>query len=161
LTHIAIENYLQLENERLIMLDHESVFENFLKTKGLKLTKPRKIILDEVFKDHGHFNVDALYDLIRKDHNNVSRATIYRTMPLLVGSGLIKQSLRCQAKDHYEHIHGHPSHLHLICVKCGRIIEVESKSIEATLLDLSQKKGFTIKEFNVGAKGICKKCNNK
>ncbi|HHE38558.1 MAG TPA: transcriptional repressor [Candidatus Cloacimonetes bacterium] len=143
------------------MLNHERIFENFLKTKSLKLTKPRKIILEEVFKNHGHFNVDILFDQIRNKHDNVSRATIYRTMPLLVGSGLIKQSLRCQAKDHYEHIHGHPSHLHLICVKCGRIIEVPSKEIETILLDVAQEKDFTIKEFNIGAKGICKRCRKK
>ena len=95
------------------MQEHEQLFSEFLKTKGLKLTSPRKVILDTIFTYHQHFNVDALYEVIRKDHQNVSRATIYRTMPLLVESGLIKQSLRCQSKYHYEHIHGHEDHLHL------------------------------------------------
>ena len=143
------------------MKEHEKIFKEFLKTKGLKLTAPRRIILDTIFTYHRHFNVDALYDVIRKDHNNVSRATIYRTMPLLVESGLIKQSLRCQSKDHYEHIHGHEDHLHFLCIKCGNIIEVESGDIEKALNKLAEKKNFKISDYNLGAKGICQKCQMK
>lgn len=143
------------------MQEHEKLFSDFLKTKGLKLTSPRRVILDIIFTYHRHFNVDALYDVIRKDHQNVSRATIYRTMPLLVESGLIKQSLRCQSKDHYEHIHGHEDHLHFLCIKCGDIIEVESVEIEKALDKLSAKKNFIINDYNLGAKGICEKCQAK
>ncbi len=143
------------------MGNENRVFGKYLISKGLKLTKPRKIILDTVFATHKHFNVDELYDLIRKKHKDVSRATIYRTIPLLVDSGLIKQSLRCLAKDHYEHTYGHDRHLHLICEKCGKIIEVESKETENILNELAKKHNFNIREFNVGAKGICKKCRNK
>ncbi len=143
------------------MVNENLVFGKYLISKGLKLTKPRKIILDTVFATHKHFNVDELYDLIRKKHKDVSRATIYRTIPLLVDSGLIKQSLRCLAKDHYEHTYGHDRHLHLICEKCGKIIEVESREAENILNELAKKHNFHIKEFNVGARGICKKCRNK
>lgn len=143
------------------MKEHEKLFKNFLKTKGLKLTVPRKAILDTIFTYHRHFNVDALYDVIRKDHRNVSRATIYRTMPLLVESGLIKQSLRCQSKDHYEHIHGHSDHLHLLCVKCGDIIEVESSEIDKALANLAETKNFILNDYNLSAKGICENCRRK
>ena len=140
------------------MEKQERIFEDFLKTKELKLTQPRKIILNTVFATHKHFNVDELYDQIRKKHKDVSRATIYRTIPLLVESGLIKQSLRCLAKDHYEHTYGHDRHLHLNCEKCGKIIEVESKEAENILNKLAKLHNFDIKEYNVGAKGLCKKC---
>jgi Fur family transcriptional regulator, ferric uptake regulator len=143
------------------MQEHEKLFSEFLKTKGLKLTSPRRVILDTIFTYHQHFNVDALYDVIRKNHQNVSRATIYRTMPLLVESGLIKQSLRCQSKDHYEHIHGHDDHLHFLCIKCGNIIEVGSKEIEKTLKKLAATKNFEISDYNLGAKGICDSCQKK
>ncbi len=134
------------------------IFENFLKTKGLKLTKPRQVILDVVFETHTHFNVDELYDIIKKDHQNVSLATIYRTMPLLVNSGLIKQSHRSQSKEHFEHIHGHADHLHLICSNCGNLIEEESKELENKLNTLAKKHNFVIEEFNINAKGKCFKC---
>ncbi|MDN5353966.1 MAG: Fur family transcriptional regulator, ferric uptake regulator [Candidatus Cloacimonadota bacterium] len=142
------------------MKKEEAIFRDFLKTKGLKLTKPRRIILNAVFSTHEHFNVDALYDIIRKRHKNVSRATIYRTMPLMIEAGLIKQALRCQAKDHYEHIFGHKSHLHFICDKCGKIVEKESKQVEKIIKDLAETEGFEIREFNVGAKGLCADCRS-
>ena len=49
-----------------------SIFENYLKLNGLKLTKPRKIIFDMVFKTHTHFNVDELYEIIKKKHNQIN-----------------------------------------------------------------------------------------
>jgi len=143
------------------MKDYEVIFREFLKEKNLKLTRPRKIILGEVFKNNEHFNVDSLYDQIRKNHKDVSRATIYRTMPLLIESGLLKQSLRCQSKDHYEHIHGDFSHIHFLCVKCGKIFEVENKEIEKKMTKLADAIGFKIKDFNIGAKGICQECQKK
>ncbi|MCD4819496.1 MAG: transcriptional repressor [Candidatus Cloacimonetes bacterium] len=136
----------------------EIMFENYLIKKDLKFTKPRKIILESVLKNKGHFNVDSLYDKIRQKHKNVSRATIYRTMPLLIEAGLVKQALRCQAKDHYENIFGQPSHLHFICTKCGKIIEVRSEEIENILNEIAFTEEFSIKEYNMGAKGLCKKC---
>ena len=81
------------------------IFHEFLQKKGLKLTKPREIILEEVFHTNKHFNVDELYDQIRRKYENVSRATVYRTIPLLIEANLIKNALRCAAKDHYEHIY--------------------------------------------------------
>jgi Fur family ferric uptake transcriptional regulator len=143
------------------MKKHEVLFKEFLKTKGLKLTQPRRIILNTIFSYHRHFNVEGLYEVIHKKHKNVSRATIYRTMPLLVESGLIKQSLRCQSKDHYEHIHGHDDHLHLLCVKCGEIIEVDSKEVDVILQRLAAEIDFELNIFNLDAKGICSNCRQK
>jgi Fur family ferric uptake transcriptional regulator len=142
------------------MKKEEVIFRDFLKTKGLKLTQPRRIILNTVFSTHEHFDVDALYDIIRKKHKNVSRATIYRTMPLLIEAGLIKQALRSQAKDHYEHIFGHTSHLHFICDKCGKIIEKESKQVEKIIQELAEPEGFKIRELNVSARGLCADCRS-
>ena len=139
----------------------ENVFSNFLRTKGLKLTSPRKIILEAVFTTHEHFNVDAMYDLIRQTHSNVSRATIYRTMPLLVEAGLIKQSVRCQAKDYYEHIYGHSNHLHLICKVCGEIIEADSKEVEKAIEKIALKYNFSATEFDLAARGICSTCSEQ
>lgn len=140
------------------MQEHEKMFKKFLKTKSLKLTVPRRIILNTIFHYHRHFNVDALYEVIRKEHKNVSRATIYRTMPLLVESGLIKQSLRCESKDHYEHVYGHANHLHLICILCGAIIEVNSSVVDPIIDRLAEDNAFTLQDYNLSAKGICSNC---
>jgi len=140
---------------------HEKVFINFLKEKGLKLTKPRRIILEAVFLNHDHFDIETLYDQIRNEYKDVSRATIYRTVPLLVEAGLIKKPLRQDCKDHYEHTYGHRNHLHLVCSKCNKIIEESSKQVEGILLDLADKNNFRIDEFNLIVAGLCKRCRKK
>ncbi len=140
------------------MKKYDQVFEEYLRSRSLKLTRPRRIIVDAVFNNHDHFDVDTLYDFIRKETSDVSRATIYRTIPLLIEAGLVKQSLRCQAKDQYEHTYGHKHHLHLLCIECGEIIEAESDAVEKLLNKIARKQGFKIRDYELGAKGICSKC---
>ncbi|MBN2461546.1 MAG: transcriptional repressor [Candidatus Cloacimonetes bacterium] len=140
------------------MDDQAKVFENFLKKRSLKLTRTRRLILEAVFRNHDHFDVDTLYDQIKTRHQNVSRATIYRTLPLLVQAGLLKQSLRCQDKDHYEHIYGHERHLHFLCTRCGNIIEIESGGIEKIIRVMAEEKDFKIMEYNIVMRGICANC---
>jgi len=140
---------------------HEKVFINFLRKKGLKLTKPRRIILEAVFQNHDHFDIETLYDQIRKEYKDVSRATIYRTVPLLVQAGLIKKPLRQDCKDHYEHTFGHRNHLHLVCVNCKKIIEESNKQVEDILLSLAEKNKFKMDEFNLIVSGLCRKCEKK
>ncbi|KQC06445.1 MAG: hypothetical protein APR54_01665 [Candidatus Cloacimonas sp. SDB] len=143
------------------MKSYEKVFVDFLKRNNLKLTHPRSIILQAVFRNHDHFDIETLYDQIRVEHKNVSRATIYRTIPLLVEAGLIKNPLRQESKDRYEYIYGHRDHLHLVCSKCSKIIEAGSKQIEKLLAEIAQKHDFRIEEYNLVVSGICKKCLNK
>jgi len=140
------------------MKKERELYREFLKSKDLKLTKPRLIIMEAVFENHEHFNVDDLYEQIRKKHKNVSRATIYRTVPLLVESGLIKQSLRCESKDIYEHTYGHENHLHFICVNCGKIIESGFNDVAELINKLAEKENFKISEYNLGARGLCENC---
>ncbi|MFC1887938.1 Fur family transcriptional regulator [Candidatus Cloacimonadota bacterium] len=143
------------------MNSYEKAFIGYLKERGLKLTKPRRIILEAVFKNHGHFDIETLYDQIKVEHKGVSRATIYRTIPLLVEAGLIKKPLRQGFKDHYEHTYGHMNHLHLLCTECGKIIEVGTKQVENQLLDIVSKNDFHLSEYNISISGVCNKCQKK
>ena len=136
-------------------------FVEFLRKKNLKLTKQRKIIVDAILDSQEHFNVDILYEQIKKKYKNVSKSTIYRTMPLLIESGLLKQSLRCQAKEHYEHLHGEGFHIHFVCEKCGKIIEERSAEIEGFISMLALNNNFVINDTIVNVKGICEECANK
>ena len=141
------------------MEDFVKIFNNFLQKKNLKNTRSRQIILKEVFLHHGHFDAEELYDKLQKKRHNISRATVYRTLPILVESGLIQKSLRCLEKDYYEHIYGHPHHDHLICIKCGKIIEFTDQRIERLQEDVCKKYNFKSMEHRLGIRGLCSKCN--
>ena len=133
-------------------------FINYLKNEGLKLTPEREHVLEGVFSIHKHFNVDKLYDKLRMQHKRISRASIYRTIPLLIKSGLVNESLRCQNNASYEHTYGHDHHDHMVCIKCGRIIEFKDQKIEELQEAVCKKYGFKPIEHKLGIKGYCKKC---
>jgi len=66
------------------MITAKDNFFSFLKSKGLKFTPERRAILEGVFSFHRHFDVDQLYDRLRRQGEHISRASIYRTIPLLL-----------------------------------------------------------------------------
>ncbi|MFH1760161.1 MAG: Fur family transcriptional regulator [bacterium] len=139
-------------------MNEEKVFKSYLKNIGLRFTPERKQILNQIFSIHEHFDVEKLYARLRRRKNEISRATIYRMIPHLVSSGLIKRVMRCREKDVYEHVFGHPHHDHLVCIKCGRVIEFIDEKIEALQSEVCKKYGFKSIEHRLGIRGYCSKC---
>ena len=136
----------------------EEKFNNYLRAKRLKFTPERKIILQEVFSLRKHFNADQLFEKLHKKNRQISRATVYRTLPLLAESGLIGETLRCQGKVSYEQIFGHKHHDHLVCIKCGRVIEFRQEKIEELQKEVCKKHNFKAVEHRLGIRGYCSRC---
>ena len=141
------------------MLNPEDKFRSYLKEKGLKFTPERETVLREIFSMHRHFDVDSLYLKVRRKDKRLSRATIYRTLPLLVESGLIVETFHCLGKGNYEHIFGHPHHDHMVCIKCNKVIEFRNEKIEKLQEEVCRKYGFKSIEHKLGIKGYCSKCS--
>lgn len=139
----------------------KEIFKMYLVKKGLKLTSERERILEEVFSRHDHFDAEALFQAFRDRGEGVSRATIYRTLFLLVESGLVKEAMRCGERVFYEHIYGHKSHGHMVCIKCGKIIEFENDKIEKIKKGVCDEHEFEPTEFRFGIRGYCKDCKKK
>ncbi len=135
--------------------------EQFLREKGYKFTPERQVVVREVFSSHGHFDAEELYRRIKRRNKKVSLATIYRTLPLLVKSGLIREVMRCQGKGVYEHIWGHSHHDHLICVSCGKVIEFSEDRIEKLQDDICARFQFQPVEHRLGIRGYCKDCQKR
>jgi len=136
-------------------------FRNYLKEKGLKFTPERRIILEGVFSLHEHFDAEQLYEELQEYARNISLATIYRTLPHLVESGLVRETLRYQGKVSYEHVFGHKHHDHMVCLGCGRVIEFRDNRIEKLQDSLCKKYSFKPVEHRLGIKGYCKECISK
>jgi len=140
------------------LIPEEQKFGEFLKRKEFKYTSERKLILKAINSFHNHFDVEELFERLRKQGNYVSRATIYRTIPLLLQSGLIAETLRCQDKISYENIFNKKHHDHLLCIKCGKIIGFYDKEIEKLQEEVCQKYNFISLEHRLGIKGYCEDC---
>lgn len=143
------------------MKTYEKQFKTYLKEKKLKLTPERKTVLRAILSFRGHFDVDMLYEKLRAEGKILSRATIYRAMPLFLESGFIREILHCRGKASYEHIFGHEHHDHMLCIKCGRFIEFKDDRIEKLQNEVCRKYGFEPVEHRLGIRGYCRECRKK
>lgn len=134
------------------------IFRNFLGGKGLKLTKERTAVLSEVYSFHGHFEPEYLYSRIKGAGSKASRASVYRTLSLLVECGLVKRVTRTDKGNIYEHTYGHSHHDHMICDICGEIIEFFSEKLEKLQDEICEKNSFIGSSHALEIRGRCKKC---
>lgn len=136
-------------------------FEGFLKKQGLKLTPQRRRVFERAFATHEHFSAETLYRWIQADSRDVSRATVYRTLSLLVEGGFLESLDAGQGELLYEHVLGHRHHDHLVCLACGKIEEFSDERIEALQREAAERKGFALEYHNLRLFGTCASCTRK
>lgn len=136
-------------------------FQDFLKDQGLKLTSERIALVREIFSTHYHFEADELLGKMKEKDVKISRATVYRTLELLVKSGMVRRVHLGEDHYHYEHVTGNSHHDHLICTTCGGVIEFHDEELERLQMAICAKKKFTPTFHNLQILGICDKCNRK
>jgi len=104
--------------------------QQFIHSKGLRNTPQRDSIVETIFSSDEHFTADDLWEKIRKTQSRTSRATIYRTLSLLVEAGLLHEiDLGDDQKTYDPNFIDSPAHNHLVCIDCGKIIEFEDANI--------------------------------
>src|ERR1051326_4066856 len=118
-------------------------FADCLQQQGLKLTSEREALLREIFSIHYHFEADELLFKMKQNNVKISRATVYRTLELLVKSGLVRRVHLGEAHYHYAHLSGTSAHDHLICTACGTVIEFHDESLEQRQREICERKRFT------------------
>ena len=145
-------------------------FEEFLAQKKLRLTAQRRAIVETAFGTHQHFTADQLLEWSRAKDKSVSRATIYRTLPLLTESGLMRELDFGKDQKVYDPNYAeHPHHSHLICQDCGKIFEFESPELDELENKVCRQMGFSpqVRRLKIIAqceelhrRGSCKKQKN-
>lgn len=136
----------------------EQEFKDFIRGKGCRLTGERIRLLDGIRRQRGHFNVDLLLKGLRKQGLSVSRDTVYRNLPVLLEAGLIEESFKTSRDTYYESAFNKGHHDHLICRKCGRIVEFQDRQIEKAQQRAAKLKGFQLERHCHQLIGLCKKC---
>lgn len=125
--------------------------------KGLRMTHPRQVILDAAFSDQGaHFTADELFEKAKALDNKTSRATLYRTLTLLVESGLLHEIDLGKGVPSYDpNFIDSPDHNHLICIDCTEVIEFEDPHISVLGDCLTRRLGFTPANKTIQIKANC------
>jgi len=140
---------------------HVAKFQDFLQQQGLKLTSERTSLIREIFSTHYHFEADELLFKMKEKNVKISRATVYRTLELLVKSGLVRRVHLGEDHYHYEHVSGDSHHDHLICTICGGVIEFHDEELERLQRAICEKKKFTPTFHNLQILGVCDPCRRK
>lgn len=137
-------------------MDKQRAFADYLHSRGLAFTSERQAILEQILAGGRHFQADELYlRLLGNKTLPVSRATVYRTLNLLVDSGLVRKVAFVDRHSHYEHLFGHH---HLTCRNCGRIVEFNDPDISRALEKICRKNRFQSISRKVEVIGLCAKC---
>lgn len=137
------------------------ILDEFVKAKGLRHTPQREKILDVFLSTERHVSCGELYKLVRKKYQGIGYTTIYRTMKLLSESGLCGETDFGDGILRFEHKYGHEHHDHLICIKCGKLIEVLEPAIEALQDKVAKHHRFIPTKHKLEIFGICKRHNLK
>lgn len=131
-------------------------FLGFLEHKGLRLTSQRQAIVETVFSTEQHFTAEQLLSWARERDKSVSRATVYRTLPLLTESGLVREMDFGKDYKFYDPNYAeHPEHHHLICQDCEHIVEFESEKIRKLENEISNQLGFSLQSQRVQISASC------
>lgn len=135
----------------------KETFASYIKSKGMRQTPERFAILDKALEQKVHFDVDELYKDIEADYH-VSRSTVYNTMELLCECNIFRQHYLKETQAVYEL--AEDKHLHLICLKCGNVKEVDGTMVSDYLSDLKFR-GFHPTASVVNIYGLCSACSRK
>ncbi|WP_411826223.1 Fur family transcriptional regulator [Luteolibacter sp. AS25] len=132
--------------------------DDFIVRKGLRRTVQRERIVELVFSRDEHFTAEELFDRVRKIDMETSRATVYRTLGLLVEADLLRQIDLGESQVTYDpNFLQKPSHNHLVCIDCNRVVEFEDNNVDIQTDCVTRRLGFTTVRQSIKIEASCEK----
>lgn len=133
-----------------------------MESKGARITSQRIAIIEAAFSTDEHYTAEKLHEMVKKIDRSVSRATVYRTLPLLVESGHLHELDLGRGQTYYDPNYiKHPKHNHLICMDCDKIFEFEDEGLERREDAITRKLGFTPTDKQLRIRASCETLRKK
>ncbi|HET7106640.1 MAG TPA: transcriptional repressor [Candidatus Acidoferrum sp.] len=146
--------------ERINSAESTGRLQKTLREKGIRLTRQRRVILEVMDTAEQHLDVDQILARAQKIDPAVHLVTVYRTIDLLKKEGLIDELdlLHLRGDRHYYETHGPRDHIHVACLRCGKVREFESRLYEQLKEQIARdfEMQVTVSRTEVG--GICNDC---
>ena len=144
------------EVDESLVKEKEAAFARFIQEKGLKTTRQRNTIISTFFRLRGHISVEELLVEVKLANPRIGYATVYRTLHLLVESGLVEERRFGDGLARYEGHSDVEHHDHMICLECGEIFEFFNPKLEALQEQLAEENNFKVYRHRLELYGACK-----
>jgi len=136
-------------------------FIEFLRGRGMRLTKERIKILEVIVEWKGHFSAEDICKEVKGKGDGISRASVYNTIGVLVEGGFLRSYNFDNQRMVYEVSGKFNLHNHFICRKCGRAIEFCYPPVSKMAEDISRMLGSRMERWTFFIEGVCKNCLNE
>ncbi len=133
-------------------------FEQFLERKALRLTEARAAIVEAALARTGHYPIEELIADLKRLGIRGSKATVYRTLPLLAEAGIVKPAIVAGDAKSYETTFGADHHDHLVCGACGKVVEFGFEAFEILQREVAGRYGFRLDSHHHELVGTCPEC---
>jgi len=146
--------------ERINAGEQAGRLEAELGSRGRRLTRQRRVIVRVMDSAQRHLDIDQIYERARKIDRHIHRVTVYRTVDLLKRMGLIDELdlLHIRGDRHYYESHASREHIHIACLRCGKVREFESPLYEEMKQQIEQQLDMTITMSRTEVGGYCRTC---
>ncbi|MBU0491074.1 MAG: transcriptional repressor [Chloroflexi bacterium] len=139
------------------MSDPVVVGERRLRAAGKRITPQRKLVLNILAEVHGHLDANDIYERARRRGARTSLSTIYRTLGVLKETGVVRE-LHLDGEQHHYELDGKDGHSHLVCLACGRVIEIDSTAFATAAKAAADAYGFQVASAQMELAGYCADC---
>jgi len=139
----------------------EILFSEYLEEHNLRKTPERFAMLKEIYTRDDHFDAESLFADMKQHNKNVSRATVYNNLDLLLECQLITKHQFGKNQAQYEKSYGSHQHDHVICVECQTVTEFCDPRIQ-NIMDMMEKiSRYKISGHSLHLYGLCPDCQTK
>jgi Fe2+ or Zn2+ uptake regulation protein len=146
--------------ERINTVETTGHLQKTLRQRGIRLTRQRRVILQVMDDAEQHLDVDQILERAQKLNKDVHLVTVYRTIDLLKKQGLIDELdlLHLRGDRHYYETHGPRDHIHVACLRCGKVREFESHLYEQLKSQIARDCQLLVTVSRTEVGGICNDC---
>jgi Fur family ferric uptake transcriptional regulator len=146
--------------ERINVQEKPGQLQKQLAARSIRLTRQRRVVLQVMDTAPHHLDAGEILARAKKIDPRITRVTVYRTLDLLKHHGLIDELdlLHLRGHRHFYESHGPRDHIHVACLRCGKVREFESELYEQLKQQIEQDCGMSITVSRTEVGGYCKNC---